>query len=206
MGTSDSAAPGKENARERRRRMRAENAVLRESEALGLFAGGMSYDEIAAQMRVSRSTAWECVRRGLARRAETEGDTVKEARALYVARLELLLSAWLPRALGKGIDADLQPMPPNEPAAKVVLATLDRYADVMGIKAPTLLDLNVHDKRPDDAEALTASILAVLQRTAAKELVIEGHLAEAGTDLARATNGDDRQAPPVIPVKERKRS
>jgi len=205
MGTSDSAAPGRENARERRRRTRAKNAVLRESEALALFAGGDSYEEIAAKMKVSRSTAWECVRRGLARRAETEADTVKEARALYVARLELMLGAWLPRALGKGLDADLQPMPPNEPAAKVVLATLDRYADVMGIKAPTKLDVDLHDSRPQDADALTSSILDVLRRTADKERVIEGHLAEAGTTLDRAGGGDDRQAPPVIPVKERKR-
>lgn len=201
---SESAAPGKENARERRRRMRKDNAILRESQALELFAGGMAYDEIAAQMKVASSTAWELVKRGLTRRAETEGATVAEARALYVGRLELMLGAWLPRALGKGLDADLQPMPPNEPAAKVVLGILDRMADVLGIKAPQKLDVDLHDSRPPDAARLTVDIMDALRRTAEKERTIDGHLAEAGTNMEHATRGNDRQAPPQIEPKKKR--
>lgn len=200
---SDFAPPGRENARERRRRTRRDNSILRESEALRHYAGGMSYDEIAAEMRCASSTAWELVQRGLKRRVEEDEEIVKLARARVDLHLGRLLEAWMPRALGKALDVDLQEIAPSEPAAKVVLGILDRYVEIWGVKPPTQLEVDLRDDRPAGPEAI-ANVMAVLARTAAKEKTIEGHLAGAGTDLHKARGGDERQLPPVIPLKERK--
>lgn len=203
MSTSDSVAPGRENARQKRRRMRKDAAIIREGDALVLFAGGMTYKEIAVELRVALSTAYELVKRGLARRAEMQGPAVEEARALFLLYIEQLMGAWMPRAVGKGIDADLQPIPPSEGAAKIVIQLLDRFADVNpGLRAA--LNINLEGDIPLTSVELVASIQEGLRRITAKERVVEGELAAAGTDLGRAANGDDRTAPPVIAERERK--
>lgn len=203
MSTSESVAPGRENARQKRRRMRRDAAIIREGDALVLFAGGKTYKEIAADLKVALSTAYELVKRGLARRAEMQGPAVEEARALFLLYIEQLLSAWMPRAMGKGLDADLRPIPPSEGAAKVVIQLLDRFADVNpGLRAA--LNINLEGDVPLTSLELVASIQAGLQRIADKERVVEGELAAAGTDLGRATGGDNRTAPPEIAARERK--
>lgn len=199
--SSLAAPPGRENARERRRRMRKEAAIVREGDALQHIAGGLTYAEIAAELHVAVSTAYRLVHRGLERRAATEGPAVEVARALYLARIELLFGAWMPRAIGKGLDANLQPTPPNPDAAKIVLGLLDRYADVTGVRAPVQLDLGDAEMTP------AAAILAVMEsldRVVDKQRVIAGELATAGTDLHRAAHGDDKVPPPTIPDKPRK--
>jgi DNA-binding CsgD family transcriptional regulator len=202
MSTSSAAPPGRENARERRRRMRREAAIIREGDALQLFAGGLTYQEIAADLRVALSTAHRLVSRGLARRAETEGPVVEQARALFLLRIEQMMHAWMPLALGKGLDADLRPRSPHEGAAKIVLGLLDRFADVNpGLRAALKLDLGDAPQTPDEAIALIAARLAAIS---VKERVVEGELAAAGTDLDRLASGDDKTAPPVIPERVRK--
>ena len=196
------AAPGKENARERRRRMRAQAAVYREGEALRLFVEGLTYDEIAVELRVASSTAWDLVKRGLERRAAEEGPIVEQARALYVERLERLYQAWAPRAFGKGLDAELRPREPNEGAAKIVLGCLDRFADVMRV-IPKSVEVNLTGDRPQTPDDLIAGVLGALARTAEKDRTIEGHLADAGTNLDQATGGNNRKAPPPTVPRER---
>lgn len=200
MSTSEAAPPGQENARQRRRRMRKDAAIIREGDALQLYASGKTYAEIAADLRVALSTSYELVKRGLARRAETEGPVVEAAKALYLERVEILVQAWMPRAIGKGLDADLQPMPPNEAAAKIMLGLLDRYADVQpGIRQALKLDLG--DARPVSGADAIAAVMASLARVTHKGEIVEGELAAAGTNLAHATNGDDRMSPPEIAAK-----
>lgn len=200
---SGSAPPGRETARERRRRLRRDNVILRESEALRHFASGMRYDEIAVEMRVASSTAWKLVQDGLKRRIIEDREYVETARAMVVARLERLFETWTPRALGKGLDADLRPLEPSEPAAKVVLGIIDRYVDVTGVRS-LKLDLDVHTDGPMTTAEMTATIMATLDRTVEKDRVIEGHLADAGTSLDTTRHGDSKMAPPIILPRERK--
>lgn len=203
MSTSSAAPPGRENARERRRRMRKEAAIIREGNALALFADGKTYAEIGAELRVAPSTSYRLVKRGLERRAATEGPVVEQARALYLMYLERLMSVWMPRAIGKGIDADLRPVPPSDAAAKIVLGILDRFADVNpGLRAAVKLELDGDAvATPADQVAL---IMSGLARIAEKERVVAGELAAAGTDLDRLATGDTRVSPPPIPERPKK--
>lgn len=189
--------PGRgENAREKRARMRIDAAIERERRALELFVQGYAYPEIADKIGVARTTAWNLVQRGLRRRAEADPEIAAKARALLQMQLEALMGTWMPRALGRDLETG-ERVTPDPRAADIMDRYIRRYAEITGAMAPVRIDgdVNVY---PADPEAAITAVLAGLARIAEKNLIVEGHLAEAGHTQYELTGGehDDAQPPP----------
>lgn len=184
-------------------------AILeRERRALDLYVEGDTYAEIARKLGVAPQTASKYIERALQSRAAAEGPTVEAAKVLYRDRLELLLRAWMPRAIGPYQPADwdmseLDPAQrakyaqPDPKAAEYVLAVIDRLARLDGATTAKQVnvDVTVHNLPPQDLQARVLSDLAAL---AAKHRVIDGQLAGAGTSIGALAGADveDKPAPP----------
>ncbi len=108
-----------------RSQSRALVAAERRARALQLRKEGASFNDIGAELGMSRSAAHKTVQRGLAeltRLAEGEAD---ELRAMELARLDALLNAVWPAAT----DGDL-------PAVDRALKIGERRARLLGLDAP----------------------------------------------------------------------
>lgn len=150
---------------------------VRELRALDLLAAGANYTQIGQILGLkTRGGAVQLVQRALAKRAaECAQTTVPEARALYLDRLDKLMSKWFPLALGNANTA------PDPAAAKLVLEMLTRYARVQGIESPVkveeTVDVTIHD--PDARrERVLANLHTFAKRSAT---VIEGTATEQPT-------------------------
>lgn len=204
----------KGTARLERMKRRAEGVQVREDYALEKYAAGLTIVEITAKLAevfgtsgLSVSNTWEMVRRSL-RRHSVNPDDVDIARAKITLHLEKLLEVWLPRSLGHVVLPDGSQLPPSDKAATVVLQTLDRYAQVTGaVKPPEkTTNIQVNVAVPMDADGKRQAVMEELRREAAKLVVIDGELANAGTSLAaNRQDGGGRQAllPPPDPTKEK---
>lgn len=195
-----------------RLKRREDARIVREDHALKLYASGLTFSEITLQLadtfgtsRTSSSNTMEMVRRAL-RRHTVGPEDVDNARARMLASLDVLLEAWMPRALGQALDpTTLQVVPPNDKAATVVLGILDRYAQVTGAVKPPERSTNiqVNVTVPDDAESKRAGVMEQLRRESAKLHVIDGELANAGTSLEANRHGgiSNELMPPPVPKK-----
>lgn len=180
----------------------------RELTAFQLYVTGTEHREIAQRMGILPGSPWhareyqvrELIRKALERRAVEAGPTVAAARALYVERLEKLVNAYLPRAVGAIIDPVTGlPSTPDLRAAEFVLKTLRDKAAVEGVGAPKEVNVNVRVEQPDDRRAAERKILADLMSLRIKHEVIEGELAEQGTGLDLIAGGvheEHRPGPP----------
>jgi hypothetical protein len=203
------AGDRKENAAASRRRLRKEAAIVREDFILERFAAGDRVDEIAAKVAgrygsCSRSHLYEVIPRALARRAEAlDQHSVEQARALYVERLEMLLSAHMPRALGVPFDPSTMTdaVAPDLRSAVFVLGVVERIAEATGGKERPVrgaVNVNVFNI-PDDPERARERVLAELAKETEKLRVVEGHLVAVGSTLGTLTDGhdaNDRLPPP----------
>lgn len=198
------AAKDKDKMRSIMRRAAAEE---RERIALDRFIKGKTYRVIGETLGVTEGAAHKIVHRALARRAEAEGETVTQARQLYTGRLEYLMAKWMPYADGTARDSlDEQtgrpvPGPPDPRMGELLLRALDKWGEVMGVRAAT------PDTGPDeigpsrDAAAIQINIvLDQLAAMRAKSVVIEGSLAAAGVTLDDHAAADDRLPPPPLEI------
>jgi hypothetical protein len=200
---------GRENAKAARRRLRKDAAVVREDRLIELYARGETMTDIRDEMArefgsCSLSHLYEMLPRALARRAEAlSATTVEEARALYVARLELAARSWAPRAFGEAIDADTGvQLAPDPRIGDLWMKAVDRIAEVTGGRErPRRGEVHVNVfNLPEDPDGARARILAELMGEREKVLTVEGHLAGVGSSLHALTDReeptDDRMPPP----------
>lgn len=193
--------PGrKENAVSRRRRLREFRRRQDEDRALELFVEGKSHADMAAELKCSRDHTYTLLRDAMERHALASEATADEARVVYLMSLRRLMESWMPRAIGQGLDVDLQPAPPDLRAAEFVLKVLEKVAGATGVtQAPKRVEMDVTIHKPDDIDAARDDILQSLVNIRNKAVTIEGHLADAGTSIGDATGHtapDDRPAPP----------
>lgn len=92
-------------------------------------AGGLASCPECLPMYTNRSAAKKAVDRALADEYGQGASTREQYRRQQLAQLDLLLSSKMPEALGRSDSA-------NE-AARVVLRALDRRARLLGLDAPT---------------------------------------------------------------------
>lgn len=127
--------------------------TARQREVIRLRALGTPVPEIARRLGgVTESAVWKLLKRALAAQAAELRTTeaFEAALALHVARYEMLLSPWMPKAIA--LDKD---------AADVVLKILSQIADVSGFKSIKL----VPDTGPADRVSAPAAMIAsVLDR------------------------------------------
>lgn len=183
----------RENAQAARRRLRKEAAIIREARLLQLYARGERMQEIARIMAeefgaCSVSHLYEVLPRALSRLADhLDQQTVDQARALYVARLEMMFGAFAPRALG--IDPDSgQSVAPDPRLGELALKVADRIAEVTGARErPKRGDVTVNINLPDDPATARQRVVAELAAEAKKIRTVEGHLVAVGGDLLALT-------------------
>lgn len=186
--------------------------IERERRALELLRDGLTHQEIAHDLGISRSGATMLIQRALAYRAEREGPAVEEARTIHTMRLEKLLVRWYPRAVGDWYDEETgkSQHEPDYRAAEMTLKILSQMADIQGTKrtpmtAPGVTntssqDVHVHFHHPDDRQRAEATILDNLRKAAEKAHTIEGQLAALGTSTAQLTGhkANDKPGPPPV--------
>ena len=111
----------------------------RQAAALRLRAAGGDYDSIAKALGVSVATAWRDVKAGLAAVVQ---EPAQEAITLECGRLDRLLRALWPFAIGIRVDTDSQGrqitrnVDPDYFAIDRVLAVMQRRARLLGLDAP----------------------------------------------------------------------
>lgn len=192
---------GQRKARQIARHKAAEE---RERRALELYVEGWLMLDIAKSIDRSNSQTYRIIERALIRRAEQEGPTVEQAKALYEDRLLTLLRAHLPMATGNylapGEDGEPgQQLLPDVRSAELALKIMDRLAAVQGritTNVPTL-EIHLHGSEADKARL---TVLAQLQAVADQQRVVEGELIQADTTLAQLTGteaAEDKPAPPT---------
>jgi hypothetical protein len=202
----------REPREESKRRLNLRARQHRESDALQLFAQGLANAEIARRMGCHPDTIPRMVTRALANRAATEGPTVEEARALYLTRMDQLVAAWTPLALGslRMDDWDMSELTedqravyrrPSKDAAEVLLKVLDRIAAVSGVQNVKPVQPGGNTDSEQHPDSLRAEILATLLAVRDKQRAVEGAL--AGTTVAiegTVVETDDKPAPPPVRV------
>jgi DNA-binding CsgD family transcriptional regulator len=175
----------------------ARQAAVEEREriALDLYIRGATQSDIARAIDRAESSVSVIIRRALERRAAQEGETVDQARALYLDRLALLLNAHLPLALGSfqlPVDPDTgerpPPPPPDVRSAEFVLKVIDKMAAVQAKVSdkPAGVEIHVHGTEGD---RLRAEILDSLDREAEKRTRVDAELGAAGTSTAELIDG-----------------
>ena len=118
--------------------------TVKEIKAVQLRASGASYSDIAGALGYSnRSGAFKAVRRALQRWGS---EAVEELRILELARLDQITLKLWPQVLGKpardhGDGRIDEPVPPSMKAMELYLKVSQRRARLLGLDAPTMLDL-----------------------------------------------------------------
>ena len=126
----------------------AEWVRRREAEALRLRTEGLSYREVGDQLGVGETMSRRIVQRAL-RRLLVE--PANEVIALECQRLDLLMSAAMPRALAGSARW-----------AEVAIRVMERRARLLGLDAPTRSE--VHVLSLEEQEALDREIEALLEQ------------------------------------------
>jgi DNA-binding CsgD family transcriptional regulator len=214
VGTREKAG---KRSRKNAKFLRDGAVIERERYALEKLRDGLTHQEIADDMHISRSSASNLIQRALKHRAEREGPAVEEARTLHVMRLEKMLLRWFPRATGDYLDEETgtSENPPDYRAADMTLKILNQLAEVQGTKKimpvttvpnPDAPDsssggLHVHFHHPAERQRAEASILEALRKASDKQNVIEGQLAAIGTSTAQLLGEVDHDKPGPPPVK-----
>ena len=139
----------------------------RRANALELRSHGLTYDQIAAQLGISKSSAWETVQQGL---ADTIAEPAAAARKLELDRLDVLYQAAM-RVLeaqhltvshGRVVEHDGTPIDDDGP----VLQAIDRLVRISERRA-RLLGLDAPNRVSVDAEKLGQEIITLLTNNTA---------------------------------------
>lgn len=143
-------------------------AVERERKALAAALSGKSFDDIATEVGYSnRGTAWRAVQRALKRTIQPAAD---EYRAIELMRLDGLLLALWPRAIGSPASEDQEATAPDYQAIDRVLKIAERRAKLLGLDAPVKVDVGAlvaemarrHNLAAEEARVCTERIEAFL--------------------------------------------
>jgi hypothetical protein len=180
---------------ERARRTRPEAVADRERLALLEYLGGATYEAVAERVGyANRSSARKAVQRALVARAAVLEEDIRVARVLHVARLERLLSTWMPRALGSDEQA------PCHRAGEMVLKLMDRLAIAHGVSVtePVKVDLKATVTRPVDTEAARAAVLAGLEAVREKQRLIDATM--RAVETLSGAEVDKPPPPPTLTV------
>ena len=113
--------------------------AARRQKALDLLVAGHAYGSIARETGVSTTQVCWDIRAILAEIEDDTADLVKKYKTLSVRRLERLLAAWWPKAIGASVrrpDGQVVHYEPEKAAADVVRGILGDEADLLGLKAP----------------------------------------------------------------------
>jgi hypothetical protein len=183
-------------------------AAARDLRTLELFVAGTPTRDIQAALGWGHpSSVTYAIRRALARRVEETRETVEEAKALYLTRLERLLESWMPLATGTfTLDEEEPPARPDPRAADIVLRILTQIAEVEhttvrvpAVAVPTVSVHNhVYSGQTDPAE-LQSKIMGTIEAMRNKMRVVDGTFTEVGTTLAEVTGRDEPgDAPPPL--------
>jgi hypothetical protein len=144
------------------------DAAERDAAALELRAGGASFREIANQLGVSVSTAWECVDRGLAATRQEPSSKLRtlereRLNRLTVQAVQVLQARHAVVSAGKIVRGDDgQPLVDHGPtlaAINTLTRLMERRARLEGLDAPVKVDAQVltvdqMDARIGELEAL----------------------------------------------------
>lgn len=153
-----------------RRYQKPEWSAERERVALELVIAGASYKMIAEALDCTEGAAWRITKRALEKRAkDIDSGTVEAARALFVSRLELLFSKWMPLATGEFTGI------PDKDAADQVLKILDRLARFLIPSSGPTVELN--QTTIVTVESMRDQVMRSLDEVAARQEIIDGTLA-----------------------------
>jgi hypothetical protein len=114
--------------------------TARRARVLELRKAGASYREISEQVHASLRTVWRDVRVELRKLAEETRDTTEVFRAMEMQRLDRLQLSYWPNAVGF-TDKDGKPHPASVKAAEIVLRIMEQRAKLLGLNAPTLVEV-----------------------------------------------------------------
>lgn len=142
-------------------------------EAVALRRSGLTYREIAVQTGywTDESGARHAVTRLLARQ-ETEG--VAELRAIECERLDALTAAHWPAAIGGNTEASM-----------IVLRVIDRRAKLLGLNAPTRLQVAPDELTAAEFATRAATLITELRPDSLRQMF-------AGDPAAAVFNADER--------------
>lgn len=202
-----------ENARYARRALRKDAAIIREDQLMQLYAGGLGWDDMSRAMRMefggsfAATTLRRMLERGLARRAAEAPEGVKITREMLTQKIERLIIAHMPLALGDSTGV------PDVRSADFVLKAIAQWARISGVEQAPPVHVqegpttNINVVMPDNADAARQRILATLLTEAEKHKIVDGHLAAVGTGLAELTQAhedtDTMAPPPGVVAEER---
>lgn len=147
-------------------RLLNDKAVIaaREATALDMFLRGHSQQHIAEILGATQATISLMITRGLAARSDPA--IAQQAREIMAARLELMLSRWMPLALGEDGHAL------SDKAAEICFKALDRLGAIHGV--------HVHQANPVNVivtmENIRAEILRSLDEVAERAELVAGTL------------------------------
>jgi hypothetical protein len=112
--------------------------VERRKTALEYRRAGMSYPEIAVRMKLSGpGSAYRIVQKAL---KATYKEAADDVRKLELERLDRLMLAWWPAAIGRKAADGKPAMPPDGDATDRVLRIMKQRAVLLGLNAPTLIE------------------------------------------------------------------
>ena len=115
-------------------RSKAETLAM-ENRVMTLRLAGMQFDQIAEEVGYAdASGCYRAYQRVMARTVQPVADEIREEE---VRRLDRLISAYWPRALGAGGND------PSPKAAEVVYKAMDRRAKLLGLDAPVKQEVEV---------------------------------------------------------------
>lgn len=189
-----------------RLRRHQQEALVRESRALEMYARGARSADIAAEIGVTANYVSRLVARALERRAQEEGPTVDAARTAYLLRTEAMVQALMPVALGGGTNDDGTPRLPDARTGELLLKVLDRQLAVQSqaggqaiaaAQDQQRIDLHLH---VDHGQSLREQIEAQLAETRAHMRVVDGELAQVGTELDRLSGHPELDSRPAAPA------
>lgn len=161
---------------------RSNPEIEHDAEAARLRGEGLSYTAIGKRLGISRSHAWEAVRRAF---RDTLTEPAEQARAVELARLEalhdkameILESQHVTVSNGQIVRLDGQPLPDSGPvlaAINTLVKVSESRRKLLGIDAPAKMELTL--------EAINAALAATDADLAA---------ARAETGEAEGTAGEE---------------
>jgi hypothetical protein len=122
----------------------------RRRKALEFRKAGMGYEDIAHQMGLAGpGSAHRIVKKALRATYQEPADDVRK---LELERLDRLMLAWWPAAIGRGKTADGKPaVPPDGDATDRVLKIIKQRTELLGLDARTAI-LAARNPAPPEAE------------------------------------------------------
>jgi transposase len=141
----------------------------RQARALALRVEGRSSVEIAAELGVSRVTAWRLVSEALAARREEIADRTEELRAIEHERIEEYIGQLRPRALAGDMAAHRALLRWHERLARLLDLDLRREEREEDVTFNVIFATPAERSSPGGAETIDGEIVEPLGLTAGED-------------------------------------